>query len=843
MQNSTLSHGQTLSRGTVIQLLISSLQHKKIIFGRQLALKWLGSFPGDLVVELFLARFYLYETKVEKAIELVEQILIIDPEFQEAYDFLAQLPISDAKKEECLACSHALGGLVQNKRSLPSWSPALHAVQNSIANEKIEDASELIFRILSIQKEIPLIHIVHLRTVYLNQDINSILNLVELYYQKWPETLAFKLILAEQLLEVGEEEKAVNLLHDCVSKDSAGQVARKWWGDQHVFLPLWPERMEISSELQVPLEVAYDLGWNRLPEGKIEEAINNDSDLMEPHENFAEIPSSDFRIRSEIGIEVQKEFERIAKKLKKDFSGKLDGRFPCYVIFSTKTGLIKKYGEQTYKIVIQLLSQMRLIIQSKPGWDCFLFIPDDENTQKAINLPVVTSIDPAKLKKAIFDLDRGLSKRGERIGAMLIVGGDEIVPFHRLPNPTDDMDEEIYSDNPYATIETNYFVPEWPLGRIIGEKGQDAGLLIQQIRGIIKYHTQPKSVRQLWERIYRTFNLVLKPTSLPSFGYSASVWKRSSMAVYRTIGDPNKLTISPNGNKQTLKQQDFTQNDLNYFNLHGMIDRSEWYGQRDHLDPPGVDYPVAVTPGDLIQNGKSPKIVFTEACYGGHVFDKLENESIALKYLAIGTPIFIGSTCTSYGSVNTPLIAADLLAKYFWQYIHEGCWAGEALQRAKISLVQEMMKRQGYLDGEDQKTLIQFVLYGDPFFAYEVKDVQKKRFNMLSQPAKIKTICDIESTELNSLTINPEMMAQVKAVLQPYLPGIDHASVKLTQLQVGIDRSSKNKDKTPYGLKTIKDKVVVNIQNPVQINKTRYFQFARVTVDSKGNVMKMTVSR
>ena len=67
-----------------------------------------------------------------------------------------------------------------------------------------------------------------------------------------------------------------------------------------------------------------------------------------------------------------------------------------------------------------------------------------------------------------------------------------------------------------------------------------------------------------------------------------------------------------------------------------------------------------------------------------------------------------------------------------------------------------MTNRQGYLDGEDQKTLIQFIFYGDPFFMYENKDVHNKRMKIISKPTKIKTICDIEGYGNQKIEINEE---------------------------------------------------------------------------------------
>ena len=111
--------------------------------------------------------------------------------------------------------------------------------------------------------------------------------------------------------------------------------------------------------------------------------------------------------------------------------------------------------------------------------------------------------------------------------------------------------------------------------------------------------------------------------------------------------------------------------------------------------------------------------MYSEACYGANIANKNEVDSLALKFMAIGAMGFVGSTVISYGSVGMPLIGADFLGWLFWGHMKEGLTAGEALMQAKIGLVKEMTQRQGFLDGEDQKTLISFVLYGDPLVGYD----------------------------------------------------------------------------------------------------------------------------
>ena len=223
------------------------------------------------------------------------------------------------------------------------------------------------------------------------------------------------------------------------------------------------------------------------------------------------------------------------------------------------------------------------------------------------------------------------------IGALLIVGGDEVLPFHRLPNPADDLDETIISDSPYGTLDLNYFVPEWPVGRLPGEKGSDAGALLEQIRKAQRFHqesrqSQPGLAKEWLNMFKRLFERLPFRKKYPSFGYTAAVWRRSSLAVFRPIGAPHTVVASPPVFSGKLNADRIIGSNLGYYNLHGLEDSASWYGQRDPLEQGNTpDYPVALTPDDLHRNGKSPKFIYSEACYGGHVFGKSEKESTRIK--------------------------------------------------------------------------------------------------------------------------------------------------------------------------------------------------------------------
>ena len=53
--------------------------------------------------------------------------------------------------------------------------------------------------------------------------------------------------------QVGDETRAVSVLHHCVARDSAGQVAHRLWGLDHPYETLWPERLEIQFDIYLNL--------------------------------------------------------------------------------------------------------------------------------------------------------------------------------------------------------------------------------------------------------------------------------------------------------------------------------------------------------------------------------------------------------------------------------------------------------------------------------------------------------------------------------------------------------------------------------------------------------------
>jgi hypothetical protein len=130
----------------------------------------------------------------------------------------------------------------------------------------------------------------------------------------------------------------------------------------------------------------------------------------------------------------------------------------------------------------------------------------------------------------------------------LIVGGPEIVPYHNLPNPVEDADANVPSDNPYSARDGNYFISDWAVGRVSGGSDNDPSQLLGMLKEITNRY-DPKAIRFSWyHRLLEYFQELMRRgvyKKLSSYGYTAAVWRRASLSVFRSIGEADDLLVSP----------------------------------------------------------------------------------------------------------------------------------------------------------------------------------------------------------------------------------------------------------------------------------------------------------
>jgi hypothetical protein len=375
------------------------------------------------------------------------------------------------------------------------------------------------------------------------------------------------------------------------------------------------------------------------------------------------------------------------------------------LIVTSRHKMWQKYGPSGLESIERAVGELADGMAARGLEPVFAYADDSPLLSQFGVLPADTrSAD--SVSRTVRDLAARMAWTEQSMRYVLLLGDDGVIPFHRPDNPSPEDGDTVLSDQPYAADPGDPMRPMRAVGRI---PDPTLEALVASLHDAAQAH----------ERLAKGESFLLEPRA---FGYSASVWKRAARGVYETLGQPSSLRLSPPLSHREIPEPGSTGPRFRYFNLHGLADSPHWFGQRDPSFP--ADYPlfpVALRPVDL--DPAPGALVFSEACYGAHIQGRSVSDSVALTYLSGGALGFAGATGVAYGGLDGPLVAADLLAQRFWQAILAGAPAGQALSFAKLALVKESLARQGYLDSEDEKAILNFVLLGDPSLVHHTPTV------------------------------------------------------------------------------------------------------------------------
>ena len=892
-----------LNRRDILQLANASLDAKRADYARKLARVWLQAWPADFSVNLLLGQALYAEAENGDALAILKKLAVVDPERAEVHQLTADIAdrIGDpALRSEADGLSRVLRG-----DSLPRipWMVAARESHSAIESLQWEQGRRAAEHAVQANPDSLLPALLLLKSHWLAGQAELAFPLAQGFYDRWPQCVAVTLCLAEALLHAGDYTRGVELLHDVVTLDPAGEVAGRYWGGDHVYRPIWPPQPRVQQPAPIPPEVATLLGLNRLDAAEIApeslqagpqtassaattvpstefvangarslipEAADH-SDENDAHQSDGEpvppvngaqrpAPQPAAYAASESLRDVQAELEKVQQQLDAVSPGRRTNgaRAPVrgvgvHVIITCARALVEKYGARSAERVLTLTRLLAESTAKNTGLQCSVVLPDVADSLTPFRLPPVDGGDPAALKELINALSAHYQRDGKRIGSMLLIGGDDIVPFYRLPNPTDDHDADVPSDNPYGTGDENYFVPEWPVGRIPGPCGDDANALTHLIQSTTRAHAQTAPRLPALVRWLRWLFPAWQPgaSEQRNFGYSADIWRDASLEVFHVIGKTRDLVTSPPLQAENMSTEMLARAaDFLYCNLHGLEDAADWYGESASLNGEMPNYPIALRPTDL-GHGNAPAIVFTEACYGANIMEKrTPDAAMCLRFLQTGSRAVVGSTRIAYGAVGTPLIGADLLGRYFWHHLLRGIPVGEALRRARMGLAQTMDSRQGFLDGEDQKALVSFVLYGDPLLRGPKLLPAAAKKTTKTTPvavAELKATCSKSEKACAQALGHPDALVQVKALVSQYLPGMENADVSVRRPHLQCDGGDHicfaSHSSAPKTLDLDPDQLVYSLSQTVQVNHREKQRYARATVNRGGKVVKLAVSR
>jgi hypothetical protein len=267
--------------------------------------------------------------------------------------------------------------------------------------------------------------------------------------------------------------------------------------------------------------------------------------------------------------------------------------------------------------------------------------------------------------------------------ALLLVGGDDVVPFFRSPNPVRDRgvdpDPFVLSDAPYGAPRT----PGIPVGRIPDAAVADLEGLLSTLDGLGR---RRNGVRH------------------GLLAIANGEWVESARAVVH--GHGASLRVAP-GWTAANPEWRTSRPAWVYFNVHGFDDVASWRAMNDDTGTwQDVLTPALVTP----DTGRGA-FVFSEACYGASVVGKTATTSIALAFLRAQCRGFVGATGLAFGSYTVSLRPqfADAVAGHFLDKVAAGHEFGAALMSA-----QAVARSESASSTFLEKTAQQFVLFGNP---------------------------------------------------------------------------------------------------------------------------------
>jgi hypothetical protein len=318
--------------------------------------------------------------------------------------------------------------------------------------------------------------------------------------------------------------------------------------------------------------------------------------------------------------------------------------------------------------------------------------------------PLTGKPTAGKVKTKIDQLWRQLSP-----DYLVLLGARDVVPMFEVPNPSydpnGDDDPVVPTDNPYACSKAfraqlidSYLVPDRVVGRIPDMVGDGDPAWFEAVLKTARQH-KPRPAGYYAK----------------AFAICCDEWKGAGLDSIQYIGLPGaELHICPPDGDSAAAVRTDMKRTLHMIKCHGAQLDPNFYGQK------GSQYPVSVFSGTLAPRIPADALPAAMCCYGAQVYHPSDPAAtqqgcwpIASTYLRQGAVGFAGSTMIAWVGVDTMMCADWIVAQYL-----KAAASGASLGRAFLESKQDYLRwitQQGHSpDVADQKTLVEFVLLGDP---------------------------------------------------------------------------------------------------------------------------------
>ncbi len=361
------------------------------------------------------------------------------------------------------------------------------------------------------------------------------------------------------------------------------------------------------------------------------------------------------------------------------------------LIVVNRPGMLAKYGAAGAAEVEKAVKRLVAADGRRGLVAVVVDIADAVEMTKHGGRPIISSKDQPGAKRAVDALDASISP-----DYIMLLDGPDVIPhitLDAIPG-LHDGDTTIDSDLPYASPAGYSRVPSRFLAvtRVVGRLPMTQGS--KDAKAFVALIDRCATHQPVQQSEFRKY-----------FAASAQVWDISTrLSLSAVFGQHDDLQLSPPSGHPGI---DTNLGRLAHFiNCHGAAGDPQFYGQQ------GDTYPVAMHSTKTRPKVKLGAVVAAECCFGAELYDHgmlRTAQPLCMAYLLNGAAAFLGSTTIAYGPADSNA-QADLITQYFMDAVLNGASSGRALLKAR----QDLIRKASMSGATNLKTLVQFVLYGDP---------------------------------------------------------------------------------------------------------------------------------
>lgn len=374
---------------------------------------------------------------------------------------------------------------------------------------------------------------------------------------------------------------------------------------------------------------------------------------------------------------------------------------------TVRSTLARKYSAASLAAIQQAISAW-IAADKTRGITTVHVALDDAVAMAAQGVKAVKGkVTAVRAKKAVDALAKKLAP-----DYIVILGGDDVLPYFHVKNPSfdpkGDTDPTVPTDNPYACSGPyrpgslkSYLVPDRVVGRIpdlpASAGAGDPAWIVAFLKTATKWKAKPRS-------FYAA-----------AYGTCCDQWKDAGLATMRYLELPEAdLMISPPTGDASVTARKRLARPLHFTKAHGSEIDAHFYGQK------GQSYPEVLFSATVASHAGAGTLVGAMCCYGAQVYSPADPAAtppgalpISLSYLRTGATGFVGATKIAWVGPQEMMCADWIVASYLKKSL-DGSSTGRALLEAKQDYLQYLVKQGMNPDTADEKTMIEFVLLGDP---------------------------------------------------------------------------------------------------------------------------------